>query len=97
MTSVSVRLQVLATAPPQPASKALAMTRALVLGGPLPMTYGLAKRMPLTVIPRSTAMVFLRGRGPGLRLSRPDPPAQAGLSSVQWFSARHLDRCRERT
>src|SRR5262245_27985979 len=40
------------------------MTRALVLGGPLPMTNGLGKRIPLTVIPRSTAMW---SSGPGGR------------------------------
>src|SRR5215813_8455174 len=44
---------VLATAPPQPASYDLVITRAFVPGGPEPRTNGLGNLMPLTVIERS--------------------------------------------
>src|SRR5436190_11114400 len=52
-TLLDSRLTVFATAPPQPASKALASTRALVPGGPEPNKKGLGNLMPLTVIERS--------------------------------------------
>src|SRR5882724_10813184 len=44
---------VLATAPPQPASYDLAITRAFVPGGPEPNKKGLGNLIPLTVIERS--------------------------------------------
>src|ERR1044071_6906559 len=43
---------VFATTAPQPSSKALAMTLALVPGGPEPMTKGLGSLRPLTVVAR---------------------------------------------
>src|ERR1051325_3337425 len=44
---------VFATAPPQPASKDFASTRAFVPGGPEPSRKGLGNLIPLTVIERS--------------------------------------------
>src|SRR5439155_26609285 len=46
---------------PQPSSRALPMTLALVPGGPEPMTKGLERELPLTVV-ASVAMVH-RGTG----------------------------------
>src|SRR3954451_21249633 len=52
MTLEASRLMVLATTAPQPSSKALPMTLALVPGGPEPMTKGLGSFRPLTVVAR---------------------------------------------
>jgi hypothetical protein len=53
MTLEASRLMVLMTQPPQPRSKLLAMTRALVPGGPEARTNGFWNFIPLTTMERS--------------------------------------------
>src|SRR3954463_10196616 len=90
ITSLSVRLVVLATTPPQPAAKALQMTRALVPGGPLPNTKGLSKSRPLTRMARVVATVSLLWMSPVWFIPRtpaPLPGPQDGdekLDRVFW-------------
>src|SRR2546421_2093738 len=55
-TFADSRLTVFATAPPQPASNDLAITRAFVPGGPEPSRNGLGKVIPFTTIDRSICL-----------------------------------------
>src|SRR6478672_8486137 len=59
MTFDESRLTVLQMTAPQPSSKALPQTLALVPGGPEPMTKGLGSLMPLTVVARVGILVGL--------------------------------------
>src|SRR5436190_23768340 len=69
MTLDASRLMVLAMTAPQPSSKALPMTLALVPGGPEPMTKGLGNLIPLTVVAR-VGIHYLVAKAIGLGFSR---------------------------
>src|SRR3990167_4789874 len=94
MTFELSREIVFATTPPHPASKALAITRPFVPGGPEPMTKGLMNFIPFT----STASVPLAmcvppNRSPSSEapMTRPQSSGVHGREAVLEYLQRFLD------